>query len=187
MKPDSYKNTIEFTPEVKVSQIFINPGMTPNQLEEFTANSNAVVLIVYATGASPESLNEVIKNRTDEGIPVFLVSNNPGDNHGILKITYGTQEKSKNSGAFALEKVNVNNLEVINAVIEQKYKEGKRGAELGRAVQEEFLYKDNESRPIPSWEDPIQIAEQERIYRQTLKRQGSKPEEIEKIIKEWRG
>jgi hypothetical protein len=198
MNPDKYKkpieivnpgtNTKESFPEAKIIPIEVAPGMSPQILEKITAGSDAVVLIVYATGTSPESLNGVIKQRTEKGIPVFLVSKNPGDAHGILKITYGPQQESKEAGAIALEKVNVNNLyDVIMPAIQDEFAKGKRGAGLGEAIREKFSYKDDESKPVPSWQDPVKFAQEELLYRQTLKRTGVKEEEIEEIIKKWKG
>ena len=198
MKPEQYKKpakmtspnlrTKESAPEAKIIPIEIAPGMSSEMLEEITKNSDAVVLTVYATGTSQVSLNSVIKKRTEEGIPVFLVSKNPGDSHGILKITYGPQEESRDAGAIALQKVNVNHLyDVIIPAIQSEFKKGKRGAELGNIIREKFAYQNDEPKPIPSWQDPAKLAEEELLYRQTLKRTNASEEEIEKIIKEWRG
>lgn len=178
---------VESTPKAKIALLRVAPGMSPEQLEEFTRNSDAVILVVYATGTSPESLNSAIKKRTEEGIPVFLVSNNPGDIYGIVKIIYEPQVKSKDAGAIPLEKVNINNIDTINAAIEEEFSKGKSGAELGEAIREKFAYREDESRPIPAWEDPVEINKQESLYRQTLKKQGLSEEQIETILKDWRG
>lgn len=181
-------NIMESAPLIKTLTIEITPIMTPEQLEMLTNGLDAVVLKVYATGTSPESLNEVIKKRTKEGIPIFLVSNNPGDNHGILKITYDTQKKSNEAGAIPLEKVNVNNLDVIYSSLQSEFAKGKRGAELGEAIREKFAYNESEPKPIPAWDDQEKIKGQEFLYRTTLKRGGNLSEvEINEIIRKWRG
>lgn len=193
MKPDILKfsdinSTInEKAPKAKIPQVEVTPFTTPEQFEMLTDNSDAIIMIVFATGTSPERLNDVIKKRTSEGTPVFFVSKNPGDNHGILKITYGTQEKAKEAGAISLEKVNVNNLDLIISAIQVEFKKGKRGTELGEIIREKFSYKRDEPRPIAAWEDPAKIDEMEKLYRHTLKRENISAEEIEEIIKKWRG
>lgn len=185
----SFLEKMEGPPQVKIASLKIAPGMTPEQLDDFTRDFNVIVLTVYATGTSPEILNEVIKKRTTEGKPVFLVSDNPGDRAGIIKVTYGTQEESKNSGAIALEKVNVNDLELLDAVIKDEFAKGKRGAELGEAVRERFAFQDDEPKPIPDWDNPDELAKQESIYRKTLQRSmmGLNEQELDETIRKWRG
>jgi L-asparaginase/Glu-tRNA(Gln) amidotransferase subunit D len=78
------KIEVEKIPEAKISVMAVNPGLTAENLDAVTKGVDAVLLIAYATGAVPEILNKVIKKRTDEKIPVFIVSSNYGAPHGIL-------------------------------------------------------------------------------------------------------
>ena len=197
MKPDQYEKSLnapvasfktnETAPKARIRLIQVTPFTTPEQLEEFTEDMDVMVLIVFATGTSPTRLNDVIKKRTGEGIPVLLVSNNPGDKHGIMKITYEVQSLSLEAGAIPLEKVNINNLEEIQETIQVEFAKGKKGTELGEAIRERFAYKEGEQKSLPDWEIPEKIDEQEKFYRQTLKRGNASDEEIEEIIKKWRG
>ena len=175
------------TMAARVSIVYAAPGLPEGAFDQATKDTNAVIFVVFATGTSPEYLNGVIAQRVAEGIPVFLVSNNPGDTHGILRITYGVQEASAKAGATSLQKVNVNNLEEIQKAIEDAFKEGKKGTALAEAIFEKFAYKEGEQKPVPSWENPEHIAKEEELYRNTLKRQSIHPDEIEKEIKKWRG
>ena len=89
MKPR--ENNLEFTPKAKISVVEATPTLSPEQFDMVTKNTDAIVFIVYATGTSPEILNNIIKQKIEENVPVFLVSKNPGDNHGIIKIIYDGQ------------------------------------------------------------------------------------------------
>jgi len=88
-------------PEVNIGLVSATPLLTPEQFEAMTSGSEAIILIAYATGTTPERLNSAIKTKVDSGIPVFLLSSNSADDHGILKTTYDVQAKSAQAGAIA--------------------------------------------------------------------------------------
>lgn len=169
----------------RVANVIASPMLTPEQFDLATGDADAIIFEVYATGTSPETLNEIIRKKTDSGTPVFLVSNNPGDSHGILKVTYGTQASSEAAGAFRIAKANVNQLAEINDVIQKEFNKGLRGNALGAAVVDFFSYKEGDAIPKPDWEKPEAIAQQKELYKKTLIRMGASPEEIAKTLQEW--
>ncbi|MFA6585693.1 MAG: hypothetical protein WCS86_00845 [Candidatus Paceibacterota bacterium] len=173
---------IEKLPEAKVLLVTATPIITPEQFDLLTEGQDAIVFLVFATGTSPERLNNIIKKRTQEGTPIFLVSNNPGDNHGIIKITYDVQVESSKAGAIPLEKVNVNNLEEIISEIKKQFLTGKKGIELAHAVQNVFSYKEGEEKPVPGWENPNEVKKQKDLTRSTLRRLGLSEIDIEKEL-----
>ena len=181
------ENKLEFIPKAKISVIEATPTLSPEQFDMVAKNADAIVFIVYATGTSPEILNNVIKQKTEEDIPVFLVSKNPGDDHGIIKIIYDTQVKSLEAGVIPLQKVNVNNIDEICIAIQKEFSKGKKGNELGQIIKEKFSYKEGEKIPIPGWNNPIEIEKQKNLYRNTLKKMNLSENEIEKELKKWEG
>ena len=132
--------------------IRIYPGITAEFFDSMTENEKAVVLIAYATGTVPGILAPVIQQRTKEGIPIFLVSNNPGDEHGIRSTIYAAQEVVEDAGAIPIRKVNVNNLQEVLDFIKETSAQGLMGSDLGQAVYDHFDYKDGEKPPLSEWE-----------------------------------
>lgn len=179
------ENRLEQYKLARVANVMASPMLTPEQFDLATGDADAIIFEVYATGTSPDRLNETIRKKTDSGTPVFLVSNNPGDSHGILKATYQTQVNSEAAGAFRIAKANVNQLAEINDVIQKEFNKGLRGNALGLAVTTHFSYKEGDSIPKPDWENPEAIAQQKELYKKTLIRTGASPEEIAKTLQEW--
>jgi len=135
---------------------------------------------------SDENINLI---ELEKKMIIYALKKNDDNSMPVVKeTTYVPQKESKDAGAIALEKVNVNHIyDVIIPAIQDEFTKGKRGAELGEAIREKFSYKNDEPRPIPFWQDPVKFAEEELLYRQTLKRGNASDEEIEEIIKKWRG
>ncbi len=139
-------------PRADISVVRATPVLTVEQFESFTTRCDAIVLIAFATGTAPQSLISAAKEKINSGIPIFLLSDNSGDDHGILKMTYENQFKWAEVGAISLEKVNVNNVsEVVNAINEE-FTSGKRGQELGAAIEQRFKYGEQEVKPKAEWE-----------------------------------
>lgn len=125
-----------------VAVLDINPTLAENARANFDAHlkmdPKAFVLLTSATGSTPQILNPIIRELTEKKIPVFLLSNNPGLETGIQKITYEPQLDAVNAGAVPLRDVNVNRtLDVVNA-IQQQIKEGLTGDRLKTAIVEKF-------------------------------------------------
>jgi len=178
------KSRIETEPKAKISLITATPFLTSEKFNSLTEKQDAVVFIVFASGASPDRLNSIIEKRIKEDIPVFLVSNNPGDKNGILRIVYTLQFNSLKAGAIPIEKVNINNIDRILAEIQKQFSLGKKGKELGEAIKEVFSYKKNEERPSFERESPEEIQKLRQFTKYALMRVGIKSkEEIEAELK----
>jgi L-asparaginase/Glu-tRNA(Gln) amidotransferase subunit D len=133
------KQRFETTPEAKISSIRATPGMPPNLFERATEGANAVIFIGFTTGTTPTNLNEIIKRRTDEGIPVFILSDNPRDSYGIINPRkYETQVEALEAGAIPLQAVNVNKITEVGQAIKKAFATGKRGGELAKVIKEQF-------------------------------------------------
>ncbi|MBI4994063.1 hypothetical protein HZC21_00240 [Candidatus Peregrinibacteria bacterium] len=154
-----------------IGVIFISPITTPEGLEHMAHNMKAIILIAYATGTTPDILNPVIKKLTESGTPVFLLSNNPKNSHGILRTVYAVQERSAQAGAIALQKVNINNLQEVLNAIQDELNKGKKGAELGEIIRLKFAYREDEPLPKAEWETPEGIADLQRRTEQMIRRQ----------------
>lgn len=176
--------------EQDISIVMVTPGMNPESLTELASRKEikAIVLVAYATGTTPQTLNEAIQEVTRKGIPVFLLSNNPADPAGILNdISYMTQAKSKEAGAIALQKVNIKHIQQVLDAIQAEIDTKKKGAELGEAIRVKYAYVPGEEKPKPDWEIPAKIAEQRTLLGHTLRRIGTPEDEIEKVLDQWEG
>src|SRR5579871_3470413 len=100
--------------------------------------SKALVLIGFATGTTPTALNPFIKRTVDRGVPVFILSNNPGEESGPKRIVYGVQQDAVEAGASPLRDVNVNHLPEVLGAIQAEIDSGKFGQELSEAILEKF-------------------------------------------------
>lgn len=166
--------------------IRLNPTVTPERLDLATQDAEAVVLVVFASGALPDCLTPVIQRKISLGVPVFLLSNNPGDNHGILHPgRYAAGIGALEAGAIPLEKVNVNQAVDVEHAISQALDAGMKGAELAAHIQKQFAYGPDEEKPKAEWETPEGIAAQRERMRQTFRRQKMSPDEIEKELHRW--
>lgn len=139
---------------MKTPIIQCDPIITPEVFNIQTAGSDAIVVVGFATGQVPERLLTVIKARVDEGIPVFLLKDNFGRDHGVLDPLREIGRPLVETGIIPLEHINVNGLVELIAAIQEEAGAGKTGAELGEAIQQRYTYGSNEAKPIPEWEIP---------------------------------
>lgn len=168
----------------------VTPGMNPESLTALASMKEikAMVLVTYATGTTPETLNGAIQEVTQKGIPVFLLSSNSGDPAGILNDTnYEPQAQSKKAGAIALQKVNIKHIQQVLDAIQAEIDAKKKGPELGEAIRTKYAYAPGEEKPKPDWEIPSKIAEQRTLLGHTLRRMGTPEDEIEKALDRWEG
>ncbi len=105
-------------PRASIGFVKATPTLSIEQMELATTGTDAIVFEVFATGTAPERLIPFVKSKVDSGTPVFLLSDNRGDNHGILKIIYEPQFNYAKAGAVALEKVNINKIDEVLAYIQ---------------------------------------------------------------------
>ncbi len=149
-----------------------------------TQQAEAVIFVVFASGAVPERFGEVIKKCTERDLPIFLVSDNHGESHGILHPrAYATSLPALDGGATPIEKYNVNSIEGMCKVIGKFLDQGKRGQALAEAVSKELSYQPGEQIPVADWEDPQKIHLQRGLTEQTLRRAGLQGAELESELK----
>ena len=122
-----------------IAVVDATPFLTPEHFKSMVAGSEAVILAAFATGTIPERLIPIIKSTTESGVPVFLLSKNPGDSHGILnERKYEAQANAADAGAIVLKTVNVNNAASVLAVISEEISLGNHGKNLGMAIKKRF-------------------------------------------------
>ncbi len=98
------------------------------------AGAKAILLIGYATGTTPGAINPLVKDTVESGIPIFVLSNNKGDDKGPQRITYGSQQDAVDAGITPLRDVNINHIEEVMATIDGMIADDVAGAELAQAV-----------------------------------------------------
>lgn len=127
-------------PNVVVANCF--PGVNPSHLEIVGMGSDAVVLISFATGSTPRIIAPAIKKLVDSGCPVFLLSDNRGDDHGILNDSkYEAQIPARDAGAISLQSVNIKHLNEVLAFINGQVRKGAKGEVLAQIVKTHYALK----------------------------------------------
>jgi L-asparaginase/Glu-tRNA(Gln) amidotransferase subunit D len=82
------------------------PGMNPFIIEAFAPEGTQAVILESNGHASPASeINQVIKKMTDKGVPVIVLADVYGKNHGITHVADEPQQDALNAGAFFLETI----------------------------------------------------------------------------------
>ncbi len=116
---------------------------------------------------SDNNLNSTIKKLIDAGKAVFVLSDNLGTNHGIVRYTDQPQITLRETGATMLETVNVNDIQEVSATIQAAIKEGLRGPQLAEFIRLKYAYKEGE-KPISALGTPEGLAAfHERVKRIT--------------------
>lgn len=98
----------------------------------------AIVLLAYATGGTPGTLNPHIRECVGKGIPVFLLSKNYARDTGIQGTTYGVQTEAIQAGATPIKDVNVNRVLDVVSAIQKAASRGLTGEQLDRAIIDQF-------------------------------------------------
>ena len=127
----------DFDPDVDIWVEVMVPGSSAlERLDKVVDFSelNAIIIIAYASGATPDRLNPWIKRIVKRGVPVFIVSDNVGENHGIQRLKYATQTAPVEAGATPLRNANVNHLAEVIYVIRQAVHARKEGKELATTL-----------------------------------------------------
>lgn len=157
------------------------PTMTAGIFMLRTKFAKAVVLVNYACGTTPAWLSDPIKELVDNGVPVFLVSDNPGDPAGILNVRrYGAGEGAADAGAKPIEKVNVREVDLVKQAVRDYYEEGYRGKGLAEVVYKMFAYQEGEEKPLAEWDDPAALEKyRKEVVEPYLKRIGAHTPEDE--------
>lgn len=98
----------------------------------------AIVLLAYATGGTPGTLNPHIRECVEKGIPVFLLSKNYARQTGIQGATYGVQTEAIQAGATPIKDVNANRVLDVVSAIQKAATRGLTGDRLDRAIIDQF-------------------------------------------------
>ena len=149
--------------------------------------TEALIFVTHASGAHGDRFTPALSEIISSGIPVFLVSDNPGDDHGILRVQYAAGARSFQAGAIAIEKINVRDIALLKQEIYEALALGKRRNELAQHIQELFSYGENEEPPKPEWELPEGIAAVRAGTERVLRRAGMDEEEIAAYLAQWDG
>jgi len=165
--------------------IMCRPTLTANIFALRTQYARAVVLVNYATGTTPEWLAPVIKKLTENGVPVFLVADCPGDQAGITKIGYEACTPALDAGAKPIEKVNVRDVGLVKQAVRDSA-ETMSGQELADYIYRMFAYQEGEERPKPRWESPDYIATyRKEVVEPMLRRLGFKGGQVAELSEMW--
>lgn len=141
-------------PDPRVPSVMCTPLLTEGQFLKLTAEAKAIIVVAYASGAMPDRLAPAIKQRIQEGIPVMVLSNNPGDQAGIIKFDYAAGKEAYDAGAVPLEKVNINQQGEVMAAIIEALNQGLRGQALAEAIRQRYAYGEGETKPLAEWDRP---------------------------------
>ena len=142
----------------RVSALMCTPLLTNEQFLRLTADVEAIVLVAYASGAMPDRLVPAIQQRIQEGTPIFVLSDNPGDQDGIVRIRYAAGKGAYDAGAVPLEKVNVNQQQEVVAAIVAALNKGLRGPALAEEIKRLYAYSKDETRPAAQLDDSAYLA-----------------------------
>jgi hypothetical protein len=89
-----------------------------------------------------------VQKITDSGVTVFVLTDNPGDGHGVLRIVDQPQVEALKAGATYFEKANILDEAAVRAAINLAVAEGLRGTDLANHVKAQFAYGEGEARPV---------------------------------------
>lgn len=156
------------TSDSRVPTLMCTPFLEAEEFLERTQSAQAIIVVAFATGAMPDRLVPAMQQRLQEGVPIFVLSDNAGNDHGILKITYAAGIGAYKAGAIPLEKANVNNHQEVKAAILEALDQGIKGQELTRTIKEKFSYQKGETRPVAQWDNPDYVAPPRKNIREIL-------------------
>jgi hypothetical protein len=155
-----------------VSVIRCSPFLTAEIFDDLTKNCRVVVLIAFASGTTPDILAPIIKKRINEKIPVIILTNNPGDSHGPLRLLYEAGQNALRNGAVILQTVNVNDCAEIVTELKLKLTEGISGKDLIEYMRLKYSFKKEELLPTLGYDLPNEVTRQGLLTRYTLQRAG---------------
>jgi L-asparaginase/Glu-tRNA(Gln) amidotransferase subunit D len=108
------------------------------------SGSKALIIQGFATGTVPVVAHPHIERLVKEkNIPVFVLSDNKGEDFGVRNLKYENHEQLVTAGAIPLRDVNVNDTERVVARINESLMVGANSNEIVRDVIGEFGIPDN--------------------------------------------
>lgn len=156
----------------KVPTLMCDPFIKADDFLARTERAEAIIVVAFATGAMPDRLVPAIQQRIQQGIPVFVLSDNPGNNHGILRVIYDAGSGAYKAGAIGLQKINVNQYRELKAIILEALGKGLKGKDLEREIEQRYAYQQGEKKPLAQWEDPNYVDPPRKTMRQILRDSG---------------
>lgn len=151
----------------RVVPLMCEPGLNEDHFLRLTDGAKAIIFVTYASGAMPDRLVPAIQQRIQEGIPVFVLSDNRGDQHGILKIKYTAGKGAYDAGAVPLENVNVNHQAEVFAAITEALNKGLSGQALAEEIRQRYAFHEGETKPVAEWDRPGYIPPHQRRTAET--------------------
>lgn len=180
------KTDFEQSDDSRIKAIQCTPMTTAENFRARSEGAKVLLVAAYATGAMPNVIVPVIKERISQGVVVVVVSDNPGDSHhGIIVPRYLAGMGAYDAGAIPLQTVNIKDHGVVKMLISSALNDGIEGAQLVLHLKDKFFYKNERDIPKPAWERPEEIDKQRALTRQALKRSGFEGEELEKELHKW--
>ncbi len=166
------KAEFENSPDPRVAAVMATPFLKPDEFDQLTTGKQVILFCGFATGTIPDRLVPIFERRISEGTVCIVVSDNAGNDHGILKIAYAAGEGAYEAGALPLEKVNINAHSQIKAVITQALNEGLSGSRLLQRMRDLYSYKEDEQKPLAEWDKPEGVLPPVSPIREILVRSG---------------
>jgi len=152
--------------------LMCDPFIEADDFLSRTKHAKAIIVVAFASGAMPDRLVPAIKQRIEQGIPVFVLSNNPRDDSGILSVKYEAGSGAYYAGAIGLQKVNVKNHLEVKDTIRRALKKGLTGQELAKEIEQSYAYKEGEELPVNEWDDPNYVEPPKKDMKDILKDSG---------------
>ncbi len=162
-----------------------HPGVTAEQFLVRSQDVEVIIVIGYASGTTPDRLAPAIAQRIDESIPVIILSNNPGDEYGIVRLRYAAGQAALAAGAKLLQKVNVRHLDTVLEAINIAHAQGLRAQALAEAIDHQFAFQDGETIPLAEWETADGIAAEQKRARRFLVEQGFDGWALAVALEQW--
>ena len=150
-RPEGFRFCDIEDPEHEHPIIMCRPTLTAGTFALRTQYAKTVTLVNYASGTTPHWLTPIIQKLTQNGVPVFLVADCPGDQAGITKIAYGACLPALEAGATIIEKVNVRDAQIVKEAAKD-WSEQLEGRALADYIRRMFAYQEKEKRPALEWE-----------------------------------
>lgn len=120
--------------------VHIFPGLRPDMLESCAEAHHALILFGNALGGIARDLIPTFKKIIENGTAVFMLTDNAGARHGVVRIVDQPQVEAIKAGVTYLETVNITHQQEVFRVIDAAIAKGLRGSDLARHVQEQFKY-----------------------------------------------
>ncbi|PIQ77132.1 hypothetical protein COV82_06055 [Candidatus Peregrinibacteria bacterium CG11_big_fil_rev_8_21_14_0_20_46_8] len=170
-----------------VAVVRASPALTAEHFDVMTTRAEAIILIGFATGTTPDRLEPVIKKRVQSGVPVFILAANYAENNGPYRLAYAAGQGNLSAGAVLLQKININSTVFLCEIIKDAIEDGKRGQELAHYIEQMFAYHSGQQPPKAEWETPEEGVAHYRAntYEPFLRRLGYGPFGVRLFAEKW--